>query len=392
MQERKLNILIIDDFSDDIMLYQRLLGKLYQCNFTIAQMAKEGLKRIKENEFDIIYLDYSMPDMNGVQLLEIASREKIINCPVVFLTGHGNEEVARASLKMGASDYISKSKLSLESMRRLTENALEKKEYERKLQQQHDELNKFVFTISHDLKSPINRMNRYAKLLKKVKDDVPLEQRMRYVDYIFDDSAYCIEFINTLYNYSQIGRSKNNFVPVNLNETVKRALDSLELEINQKSPKINIDTLPTIHADRIALIQLLQNIISNALKFNSGDNIKIDIWAKTDDPKYIELFIMDNGVGIGETKSSDIFKPFSKLDSSSEGFGLGMFLCQMIAQQHNGEISIASNKKNSAQLPENKRQDEGSIVTIKLPINIIEQTDGRESNQVENEETQTANH
>ena len=129
--QKKIKILIIDDNQDDIELYKRLLRKSFECKFVEANLAHVALNSIRNEKFDIIYLDYLLPDMDGIEFIKHIKKEKFYYCPVVVLTGHGDEEIATSFLKVGASDYIGKSKVSVDSLRRITNNAIEHFHYKR---------------------------------------------------------------------------------------------------------------------------------------------------------------------------------------------------------------------------------------------------------------------
>ena len=89
MGKKKLKVLIIDDTIGDREFYKRLLSKLYECTFTQAKMAYEGIEQLEQEVFDIVYLDYFMPDMTGIDLLNHFNEKKGFFCPVIVLTGQG---------------------------------------------------------------------------------------------------------------------------------------------------------------------------------------------------------------------------------------------------------------------------------------------------------------
>lgn len=357
MLKKAIKVLVIEDCIEDIELYKRLLHKIFNCSVTVASLAKEGLEEMKEQAFDIVYLDYSLPDMSGLELLSLLKTTNGFQCPIVVFTGQGDEEIATDFLKLGASDYVIKSKLTEGCLSRITVGAIEKFQYKKLLQQRQRALYNFAHTISHDLKSPLNRIGAYSKLLKNNASNQKVSPD-KYIENILEDSFYCIEFINSLLLYAEMGRSQKTFETIHISEVINRSLSNLELEIKNKSAEITIDQLPVIQGDKIALIQLFQNLISNALKFNIN-SVKIRIWSEQTNKEYINIYIQDNGIGIAEDKVTDIFLPFQRLNEaqSFEGFGLGLALCQMVIDQHMANISVKS------------KVNQGSIFCMEFPTN-----------------------
>ena len=111
-----------------------------------------------------------------------------------------------------------------------------------------------------------------------------------------------------------------------------------------------------IQGDKIALIQLFQNLISNALKFNIN-SVKIRIWSEQTNKEYINIYIQDNGIGIAEDKVTDIFLPFQRLNEAQSFEGFGLALCQMVIDQHMANISVKS------------KVNQGSIFCMEFPTN-----------------------
>lgn len=129
MEKEKLSILIIDDNPEDIATYKRLLLKSADYSFLIleANSGARGLELLAEKEVDCILLDYRLPDIDGLELLEkIASKNK----PVIFLTGHGNETIAVEAMKKGATDYLIKNQLDRESLIRSIRYSISQKKAE----------------------------------------------------------------------------------------------------------------------------------------------------------------------------------------------------------------------------------------------------------------------
>jgi light-regulated signal transduction histidine kinase (bacteriophytochrome) len=157
--------------------------------------------------------------------------------------------------------------------------------------------------------------------------------------------------IDSLLTYSRLSTKTNPFSMVNLNEVVKEAIDNLETRIRDTNALIEKGDLPTIEADRAQILQLFQNLISNALKFHQkGQSPRVKIYArsspeeKSSSRSDFQICVEDNGIGIEKQYFDLIFSPFQRLHSKSDydGVGIGLSICQKIAERHQGRIAVQS--------------------------------------------------
>ena len=338
MANNLIKILLIEDYKEDIENYIFLLEKIFdQCQILEANSAKKAYKILQENQnLNLIILDYNLPDATGLEIIQHILEEQSI--PIIALTGMGDENIAIDFMKAGASDYITKSNLSISSMQRSISNALDKHKLNLLARSKQEELYNFSHTIAHDLRAPLGRMQIYIDLIKKSPD-----KSEKYLSYIKDDNLFCLQFLDKLLEYAEAGRDFEITEQIELSEIFERVIKNLKLPIEQKQAVIEIDkNFPRIKGDLISIIQLFQNIISNAIKFNNSiPNIKIT--HKTTE-EHIYIKCEDNGIGIPQDKIDNIFKPFSRLCSTDEfaGNGIGLATCKIIADQHSAEIIIES--------------------------------------------------
>jgi signal transduction histidine kinase len=342
MLYKRWNILIIEDSKDDLELYSRLLNKIFKdCIIDHCCLLDHAIKAIKSTQYNLILLDYNLPDMTGLDLIRAIKLAGIdLLCPIVALTGQGNEDVAVEFMRLGASDYIPKDKISLESLSNSINksfNAFRTKQIEREKQ---EELYRFVHTIAHDLKGPLGRIGAYANLLAKRPENIG----SKYVQNIQEDSIYMVEFIDNLLLYAESGRSSAEKTEVDLNLVVEKSLKNLELEIASRDAVIKADSLPIVLGDKISLVQLFQNLISNSIKYcEQRPWIEISSEFKTN---HMIVSLADNGIGIAKDKIKDVFKPFTRIanDLGKSGLGLGLALCETIANQHGAIIDLIPRK------------------------------------------------
>ncbi len=340
MQLDEMKILIIEDSLDDVELYTRTLNKIVDAHITTCNTPNEALEVIKNKPLDLILLDYNLPQMNGVDLLHELKKETVsLPCPVIALTGQGNEHVAVSFMKLGVSDYLPKSKVSAETLSIAIYRAMDRFNMKKMEKEKQVERIRFAHTVAHDLKAPLGRISSYVRLLsKKVPDEAN-----HYLQNIKDDAAYMTSFLSNLLFYAEMGRSSLAKDQVDLQYAVERALNNLEIEIKARNAEIRLTNLPFIEGDLISLTQLFQNLIANSLKYCEKTPF-IEIDALVDHDRLM-VSVKDNGIGIDKKASKKAFEPFSRLDTklNVEGIGLGLALCKTIAKQHHAKIEIEPN-------------------------------------------------
>ena len=332
------NVLIIEDCDDDLKLYRRLLKKISpDVNITHSAESQCALSNLQNtsNIYDCIFLDYSLPGENGLTVLEkMDDALQSHHGPVIVLTGQGNEDIAVQCMRLGAADYIEKRRLSVDSLTRSIQNALEKHYAQKIAQEREHELSVFAETLSHDLKAPLGRVQSYLGLLSKKYE---LHENL-YVQNIQDDVAYMDMFLKRLMEYTREGRSNIEMSDVSLDDIIEKSIRNLEVPIQEKKARVEYKHLPHIKGDAIALTQLFQNLISNALRYNNAaPYIEIEYVQKKCSQ---HIYVHDNGIGIPADKTDEIFLPFNRLSHDGDDhMGLGLALCKKIAKQHHGDVS-----------------------------------------------------
>ena len=303
----------------------------------------EGLKLLCTHLPHLVFLDYLLPDMSGLEFLESLKKETgpYLSYSVIALTGHGDETIATEFLKAGAKDYLVKNKINDESLARACDNAIEKTQLKKIIYEKQKELYNFAHTVAHDLKAPLQRIISYAGLFENLPSEMS-EKQKKYLHNIKNASKYSVEFIDSLINYSEVGRSQVELVRTNLNTPLDNALSNLEVIIKDTKTAITKTDLPFINGDELALSQLFQNLINNAIKFQKTDAPFVKINNIDSDDKFHQVTIEDGGIGIPEGKKADIFLPFNRLHSKNDfpGSGIGLATCKNIMEQHNGKIWV----------------------------------------------------
>ncbi|MBD2059503.1 PAS domain S-box protein [Oculatella sp. FACHB-28] len=252
--------------------------------------------------------------------------------------------------------------------RRQTEAEL--RQFTTRLQQSNQELEDFAAIASHDLQEPLRKIQAFGDRLKSQYSQALTHEGQDYLERMQTAARRMQVLINDLLSVSRITTRAKPFVKVNLNEVIQEVLSDLEIQIQRVKAQITVEELPTIDADPLQMRQLLQNLLSNALKFHQPDVppivlIRSQIFnsACPDGSNPLQnarcqIIVTDNGIGFAQNYTDRIFTVFQRLHSSSEyeGTGIGLAICRKIAERHGGTITASS-------VP-----GQGSTFTIVLPL------------------------
>lgn len=333
------NVLIIDDSEDDREFYSRLLhATTDHCNVSAVESGRQGIDLHHEIHADCILLDYHLPGEDGLEVLaELRALDPY--AAIIMLTGHGSEDVAVSAMKAGASDYVIKDTISAVGMRRAVKNAIEKSSLRRKIEAQQEEQAKFLQILIHDVKAPLRHISTYSEFLKEDIDSKAYDSVPGHLNTIGTAVRRIIGLIDTLALYSFLDGTIE-FSPVCMKRIAQTVTSDLADIIEERGAEVIIEPLPTVKGHAPQLIQLLQNLISNGLKYNDGQSPIVSISAKPGENGTYIFVVADNGIGIPEGQRKDIFHPFIRLWSRDkyEGTGLGLAICQKIVMRHGGKI------------------------------------------------------
>jgi PAS domain S-box-containing protein len=207
----------------------------------------------------------------------------------------------------------------------------------------NQELEQFAYVSSHDLKEPLRMITNFLQLLQKRYIDKLDEDANDFINYAVDGAKRMDMMINDLLEYSKIGSSEKEYEYLQCEKILETVLINLKPSIGKYNAIITYNSLPLIHANEYMMIQLFQNIISNAIKYHGEEPPEIHISADYIDDEYV-FSIMDNGIGIDQQHLERIFKIFQRLHNHEkyEGTGIGLAIAKRIIQKHRGKIWVES--------------------------------------------------
>lgn len=239
--------------------------------------------------------------------------------------------------------------------RKQAENALQ--EALRELERSNLDLEQFACLASHDLQEPLRMVFSYLDLLERKYRDRLDEKASTYIHFAVDGAKRMHKLIESLLTYSRIGRSKS-FGVVDTNQAVVQAMANLEASIRESRAEIAPGQLPKVWGDETMIVQLLQNLLGNSIKYRRKDvPPRVKISAERGENEWV-FSIRDNGIGIEPEHYDRVFQMFQRLHTSGErpGTGIGLASCKKIVEQHHGRIWLES-------LP-----GEGTTVLFTLPV------------------------
>ena len=426
MSEEKFSILLVDDDEVDRLTVKRAFKKAnFAASLTEADNAKDAIAQLTStiksyssnsileaenseprnfspeslqphNSFDLILLDYYLPDADGLQLIA-QIKQLNFDLPLIVLTGQGDEEIAVEMMKAGAADYISKSKIEPSSLIKAISSAirlhqaeqavaaanlrlrasnelliLKNQELERqqqqiqlqniKLQESYNLKSEFLATMSHELRTPMNAIMGFSQLLLRQYPDPLSAHQENLIQRIFNNSKNLLDMINEMLDFSKIeaGRLEVNPQQLDLNFLIKLTIEELRSLAVQKQ----LDLVVELKLNNNQLIQdsnfikrTLINLLSNAIKFTDSGAIIVKAWEI--DQATIAISVTDTGIGIATKDQAKIFQAFRQGDQSftrqHSGTGLGLAITESLVKMMGGKISLES------------ELDTGTTFTVEIP-------------------------
>ncbi|MEG3638026.1 hybrid sensor histidine kinase/response regulator [Magnetococcus sp. PR-3] len=357
MDAVKAKILIVDDEKSNIDILVDLLAKDYKT--LVAKSGAQALKRVMvEPPPDLVLLDIMMPEMDGFEVCtELKQNLRTKDIPVIFVTGMDRVEDETRGLEVGAVDFIRKP-FNTQVVLARVQTHLHLQQQKRQLMDLNALKNRFLGMAAHDLRNPLSSINGLSDMMLHM--PLSKEENTEFITTIHNVSGQMLTLLNDLLDVSVIesGTFELKLQPGDFSALVQSRVRLLQMAAKKKSSTIEMvpGPVPTFAFDTDRMIQVIDNLISNAIKFSPpGSHITVGTGQENDT---IFLAVQDEGPGLSEEDKTKLFGTFQKLSAQPTGHekstGLGLSIVKKIVDAHGGHIRVESHA------------GEGAIFTVLL--------------------------
>ncbi len=349
------SILAVDDDGANRDILARQLQRL-GFDVYVARNGPEALRAMTRKPFDLALVDFMMPDMDGLDVLE-AIKENPDTCdiPVIMISALDELSGVSRCIQRGAEDYLFKPfepvllsariSAALERTRLRTQERERTKELERiseELQRSNEDLKRFAYAASHDLQAPLRTITTHLQLLERHVGNRINPEDLELLRFPVEAAKRMNQLIKDLLTYSQVSTEDRDISPVSCDDVLASTLEDLSSEISETQATVTHDPLPTVMADRVQLRQLLLNLLGNAIKYRSNQPPRIHVSARREFAAW-HFTVSDNGVGIPPQHLNEVFNLFKRLHGQDvPGTGLGLSICKRIMERLGGRIWVES--------------------------------------------------
>ena len=214
------------------------------------------------------------------------------------------------------------------------------------LRRSNAELEQFAYVASHDLQEPLRKVASFCQLIERRYKGQLDERGEQYIEFAVDGAKRMQQLINDLLAFSRVGRTTSGFEDVDLEQVMDQTERQVAASLEEAGAVVTHDPLPHVRGEASLLVQLLQNLIANAVKFRSDEAPRVHIGVRRSetDPDFWELSCTDNGIGIDPQYEDKIFVIFQRLHGRDAygGTGIGLAMCKKIVEHHGGRLWLDS--------------------------------------------------
>lgn len=319
-------------------------GKIIFANQTTAGLvgAKSPEELIGKPIWD--FVDPHYRTIAAERIKAVIEKKKLVPfIEEVFLRLDGTPYVA----EVASTVFTHRGKLAIQTwIRDVTwrkKAAEEVKQAMADLERSNKELEQFAYAVSHDLREPLRVVTNFTQLLERRYKGKLDKDADEFITVVVDGAARMDKMIDDLLEYSRVGTRGQAFGPTDCEAALEQALANLKGAIEESKAVVSHDPLPTVTGDASQIARLLQNLISNAIKFRRQKAPRVHIAAKKEWNEWI-FSVRDDGIGIAKEDFPRLFQVFSRLHGRGEypGTGVGLAICKRIVGRHGGRIWVQS--------------------------------------------------
>ena len=373
------NLLIVDDLATN----RKLLRVTLEAEGHTTLEAADGLEALQilaRETVDAVISDILMPNMDGFRLChEIRRSERLHALPfLIYTSTYTSPGDVKLAQTVGADKYLTKPATTaavLDALREAMESRaarpvepapvveesfvlkqysqalvhkLEEKNAElaqanQALKRSNEELQHFAYIASHDLQSPLRNISGFVQLLQSNYAGRLDEQADDWIRRTVQCTEQMHAMILDVLAYSRVDWQAPAFQPVPARQVFNDAVALLAACIRDAGGRVTCDELPTVTGDRPQLVQLMQNLIGNGLKYHGPEPPQVHVSARPGENEWV-FSVRDNGIGIAPKHHERIFEIFRRLHNQQEypGTGIGLAICRRVVHRHGGRIWVES--------------------------------------------------
>jgi signal transduction histidine kinase len=341
-------LLVVDDEPANLALMQRVFQPPYRLMGVTG--GQEALDLLAQAPFDLVMLDIMMPGMDGLQTLShIRSKAGTADLPVILVSALSEVEDIVRGLKMGANDYVTKPVeidlmlARIETQLKLKQLQDERKRHIAELQAAHEMKDRFLQMAAHDLKGPLGNIGMAQFLLRKLlANHAEGLQLLDLIENVVENMEIVIkDFLDTA--ALQSGKMDLRLENVVVQDLILDHVQQYQFVAEKKQIELRVPAVPgVICADRQRTAQVLNNLISNAIKYTPRGSA-VTIWAEQC-ARSVHILVADQGPGIPAEERDHLFTQFGKLSTRpTEGensTGLGLWIVKHLVTMQNGQVGV----------------------------------------------------
>ncbi|QLE58050.1 hybrid sensor histidine kinase/response regulator [Nostoc sp. TCL26-01] len=378
-----LKILLIEDNLAEARLLQEYLRQADSHQFILVHVKRlqEAVNELSHGSYDVILLDLTLPDSQGLSSLPVLI-SRAPSVPIVVLTNTNDEDLAIAAVRQGAQDYLVKRQVNVQVLVRSVCYAIERKQalemlrtsnllLEHRVEERTAELVKaqeinqfkseFVSMLSHDIRNPLNTILLAAGLLQNNEDRLSTEKKHSHLQMIraaIKNMAQMLDEVSFI-GKADAGKLQCELIAIDLVAFCRQLVEEAQLTIGEKHLTVvftHTGTANEVLLDETLLRHILGNLLGNAIKYSlPGGRVNFELTAQEN---AVMFRIQDWGIGISPEDQKQIFQPFHRGENVGgiAGTGLGLAIVKKCVDAHGGEIIV------------NSEAGMGTTFTVILPL------------------------